>query len=314
MYHVEVDARVEVAREFTLVDQPVAFADEAQFADEAGVEGDFVQPVRDFVRRPRYLVAHNRVQLDDQGVTAPGGPAHRLQCRVGDIAAVPIAFSVDDRRVEQIRQAPRCQHHVDGQFVLAKAPESAGGDVGGIDEQLDLAALADAFEVDQFVQRIAQRVDLERIGDIRRNHPRDRQAHLVDRRKIQRIIVGLLLPERALERRHPRSRIANSEPEMIELRTGMGGIALHQAFAADHGVHRASARAADRGNLDIVFLEQAVEDAPGEGTVAAAALQCQVDLPLFLRRHLRLLARCARGFSGPSSHRRREYWHRSTAP
>ncbi len=53
--------------------------------------------------------------------------------------------------------------------------------------------------------------------------------------------------------------------------------AVGQAIGQHGGVHRAGAGRADALDGDALVLEQAVEHAPGEGAVRAAALQRQVD-------------------------------------
>src|SRR4051794_22364187 len=67
-------------------------------------------------------------------------------------------------------------------------------------------------------------------------------------------------------------------PEMVELHArALAAAALDEALGEHRGVERAGAGAADALDPQPLLLQQTVEDAPGEGAVAAAALQSEVD-------------------------------------
>ena len=83
------------------------------------------------------------------------------------------------------------------------------------------------------------------------------------------------------------------------------------AVGHDGGVHGAGAGRADALELDRLLLEQAVEHAPGEGAVRAAALEGEVDgpdpareRPGFEGRDIDVLVHGILPFSGRSSRRR----------
>ncbi len=129
-------------RQLAGLDQTVAFGDPSQFGEQACVEDDFIEPVENILRRRRNILAHQRIELDDQDVAHVGFIRHGLDRRIGDIAAVPIALAVDQRRLEHLRQSGRGEQDVGVEFMFAKNPQGAGRDMGGVDEELD-AVLAD---------------------------------------------------------------------------------------------------------------------------------------------------------------------------
>src|SRR5207249_4443735 len=66
-------------------------------------------------------------------------------------------------------------------------------------------------------------------------------------------------------------------PERLERAPRPFAAALHVALDEGGGVHRPGAGAAHPLDGDALVLEEAVEHAPGEGAVRAAALQREVD-------------------------------------
>src|SRR6185437_7838645 len=80
----------------------------------------------------------------------------------------------------------------------------------------------------------------------------------------------------AMHRREP-AELGEPAPEMVELGARALGAALEVALRQHRGVDGASAGAADALDAELPVLEQAVEHAPGEGAMRAAALERQVD-------------------------------------
>ena len=77
--------------------------------------------------------------------------------------------------------------------------------------------------------------------------------------------------------RRRRRRGRRGAARRVEPLAGAGVAAEHPAVLERGGVHRAGGGGGDAFDLDVVLLEQAVERAPGEGAVRAAALQREVD-------------------------------------
>ena len=93
------------------------------FADQAGIEGDLVQPVHDLGRGARQRLALHRVDLHDQQIMRSRLFHQREQRRIAGITAVPIRLAVHLDRPKHLRQAGRGHDHVQADFL---APESAG--------------------------------------------------------------------------------------------------------------------------------------------------------------------------------------------
>ncbi len=83
------------ARQLALIDQAGDEIDGAVFADERGVEGDFVDAVHDLARRRRRRLPHQRIDLHHQHVLGGGGAEKWKDDRIAQIAAVPIGHAVD---------------------------------------------------------------------------------------------------------------------------------------------------------------------------------------------------------------------------
>ena len=168
---------------------------------------------------------------------------------------------------------------IDGENVAAKDLAATGLHVRRRDEQLEAVGCAQAFEIDRLFKMDAQRIDVERIELIGAQQRRSRLRPGVDPSGSgpeaapgrQRLVDPSALEwrERALGR--------DQEPELFELLASALPSPLLEAGGEHDGVHRAGARAADRGNLDPRVLGQRVEHAPGVGAVRAAALQGQID-------------------------------------
>ena len=180
------------------------------------------------------------------------------QRRVGRVPAVPIALALDlDRAMDQ-RQAGRSQDRVDGQFLVAEYAQRAVRNARRRDQQTRTIRCAQRVEIDFALQRATQRVEIERIELERRKRLRERLD--AGRNHVQR-----------QERRGD----AHPSPEALELLPRALAAAFRHAGRHQRRIDRAGARAADRVEFQVRRLQQAVEHAPGEGAVGAAALQRQ---------------------------------------
>ncbi len=145
----------------------------------------------------------------------------------------------------------------------------AGKDVRRRDEEAHVLAGAHALEIDQVGDRVAQRVDVERVRLVGAPGARDDIAP-----DLVRPVAEDAVEQAALQRRE-RTVEADTTPERFELRPRGVGPAFEPAFDEDDAVHGAGARSGDRLDGEAAVLEQRVEHAPGEGAVGAAALQAR---------------------------------------
>src|SRR5262245_31610668 len=95
-------------------------------------------------------------------------------------------------------------------------------------------------------------------------------------RVLEPVIVRDAIEHRGLQRTE-RSRMRDTAPETGQRLPRPFAPADGQAVGQYSGVHRARAGRADALEPDARVLENAVEHAPGERAVRAAALQCEVD-------------------------------------
>ena len=195
--------------------------------------------------------------------------------------------------------------------MLARENMQASGlHVGGGDED-DARIGAQAFEVDETLDQILQRIDVERVHVVGRQifrpgvEPVESRRILVWQKREQP--VG----HRALQRRQVAAD-ARRAPEVGEPLACFVGSAALQAVGEHHGVDRAGRGAGNALDGKPPVLEQMIEHAPGEGAVRAAALQREVDALLPLRRVFLVTAAKGAGekfdhlgaITGPSSRRR----------
>src|SRR6266404_5224467 len=87
-------------------------------------------------------------------------------------------------------------------------------------------------------------------------------GRLVERRGLQRPVLGSL---------------ADVAPEHLERAPGVCAAAASHAVGEYRGVHGARRGARDRLDLETLFLQQTVENAPSVSAVRAAALQGEID-------------------------------------
>ena len=151
---------------------------------------------------------------------------------------------------------------------------------------------------------------VQRIELVGRQEPRQDVEDEVGRRVLEPVVVRQPVEERGLQRAEQR-RVRDAAPEIAQ--RGLRTVAPADGHAVGHdgGVHGAGARRADALELDRLLLEQAVEHAPGEGAVRAAALEGEVDgpdpareRPGFESRDIDVLVHGVLPFSARSSRRR----------
>ncbi len=269
--------------------------DALELAHEARVEADLVEAVVDLGRSLRGARAAGGVELDDDEVVGLGFGNQREEWRIGGEAAVPVGDTVDLHGVVHEGQAGRGEDGIDGDRRLAEDPGAAGLDIGGADEELGGGAAVDGVEVEHLADDAAQRVDVERVGLVGRGQPREALEPAVARGLVERPVAGHAVPGGRAQRIEGAG-LADAGPEVAqEPARGLPAAGI-QARHEGRGVHRPGAGAADTDDLEVLFLQQAVEHAPGEGAVGAAALQGEVDPDPGSAAHgaiLRFMLRCS---------------------
>ena len=91
-----------------LVDQARDQVNGPDLPDQTGVQRDFAKAFLDLggvARQPRHTAVG---QLDEHDVTGIAFVDQRKDCRIGDVAAVPVVFAVDLDSLKHGRHAAGC--------------------------------------------------------------------------------------------------------------------------------------------------------------------------------------------------------------
>src|SRR5512143_10844 len=150
-----------------LVDQPVDKFDRAQFRQKRRIEGDLVDAAHDLARRGRDFLSHKRIDLNDQHVLGAGRAEERIDDRIAEIAAVPVRHAVDRDGAEYRGQTGRGHHRLGGNLLAREYVQAAGLHIGCGDENLPCVR-AQTIEVDEALDEILERVDVEWIDVVGR--------------------------------------------------------------------------------------------------------------------------------------------------
>ena len=253
--------------------------DHPQFLEQHRVERDLVETVEDVAGAARRAGPLDGIDGDEDGVLGIQLADERGDGRVAGIAAVPIGLAVDLDRLEHGGQAGRGEEYVRREILLPEDAAAPGVDVGGGDEQLD-RRLADAVEIDELLQNLAERVLAAGIEIVGRVEPGHHVQGDEERRVVERPAAEEDIERTALERAEPR-RVGDPLPEILKRLPGTFGAAVEEAGCKDRRVHRTGGRARDAVDDDAGLLEQAVEHAPGEGAMRPAALKREVHRDRF---------------------------------
>src|SRR5262249_52710341 len=147
-----------------------------------------------------------------------------------------------------------------------------GLDIGGRDEEFETAIAADRLEVDEALDQLLERIDVERIEIVGRQHGRHRaEPQAVARNKREQPLhhAALQVSEVDVD--------ADRAPEIGEALARLVRPAAGKPVGEHHRVDRSRRRAGDAFDRDAAVVEQLIEHPPGEGAVGAAALQRQID-------------------------------------
>ena len=251
-----------------LGDELAGVGDHAHFAQEGRGEAELHAARGDFCGAAGGVLVLQGVQQHHQQVRRVAFVEQRVDRRVGGEAAVPVVLAVDLHRVVQGGQAGRGQYGCFAELGGAEQTDLAGAHGGGGDEELERARAADALEVELRAHHVAQRVEVEGVELVRREHAREPEHH-VHRRGEAAVSRGI---EVVQQLQVEGNAVADGRPETVERGACAIRAARGPALGERHGIHRPGAGAADAldGNAR---LEQAVEHAPGVGAMRATALQ-----------------------------------------
>src|SRR5262245_37961664 len=187
---VHIDAAIptdaDAAWQFALVDQLADESDTAQFRHQRRIERNLVYAGHNLVLRFRHLLALHRIDLNKQQVLGLSGANQRVERRIAYVASVPIGLTFDLNSAEQVREAGRSDNHVRGHLLAPEHVEPSGLHIGGGNEQLQILARAHGVEIDETLDQILQRIDIERIEIVWRQISRERLHPEADRRILDR--------------------------------------------------------------------------------------------------------------------------------
>ena len=151
------------------------------------------------------------------------------------------------------------------QFLLAQDAQTAAADLRGADEKLERAGRAQALEVDQTSEQVAQRIEVERVELRRREEAGPAGDQFAGRRQLVGIAVALADHGRGQLRPTAAQKSASawrapSRPPCCHPWASTTAFIAPALLPAD---------AADAVDADAAVFEQRVEHAPGEGAVRA---------------------------------------------
>ena len=132
---------------------------------------------------------------------------------------------------------------------------------------------ADRLEVDEALDHVLERIDVERVEVIRRQHARHARRTSRPSRGTngnrRSTTAALQVGQVAVD--------AHRAPEIGEPLARLVGSAAGEPVGQHDRVDRSRRSAGNTLDLETAVVEQLVEDAPGEGAVRAAALQREID-------------------------------------
>ena len=149
----------------------------------------------------RHVGARQRIDVHDHHVGRGAFVDQRKDRRVAHVAAVPVGLAVDLHRLEQERQAGRGHHRVGRDLGIPEHAHLARAHVGGAQEQLDRRAGAQAREVDRLLEDVLQRVEVQGIELVGREHAHQQVEGLERRAEVEPVVVRQAVDQRGLQRR-----------------------------------------------------------------------------------------------------------------
>jgi len=170
-------------------------------------------------------------------------------------------------------EARRREQHVRRDLAVSEHPPAPRAHVRRGDEELDRCS-RQPIEIDDFGKDIAQRI-CARAHIVRREQARHQVHGDEGRRMVERPAAQQDVERRAPQRAEQR-RARYAPPKILQRGAGAVGALVGIAVDQHRGIHRSRRRAGDTVDAQPRLLEQAVEHAPREGAMGAAALQREV--------------------------------------
>ena len=149
--------------------------------------------------------------------------------------------------------------------------------IGRRDENVEILECPDRVEIDKALDQAFERIDVERIEIVRREHARHGVDHEADRRGFHRHQRQHAVEHRALRARQVAADRGRA-PEFGEPLARLFAAAARKTVGEHHRVHGAGGRAGHARDMDAAVFQQMIDHAPGEGAMRAAALKRQIDL------------------------------------
>ena len=204
-----------------------------------------------------------RVDLDDQHVFGRGVAKEREDHRIAHVAAVPVRCAIDRDGLEQHRQRGRCHHDVGRDFLAREDAQPPGRHIGGGDEQLHIGIAAHRLEIDEALDHILERIDVEGIEIVGRKVLRHRVEPGLDRRALKRHEREQALHDLALAERQV-AVDADRAPEIREPLPRLLPAAACHAVGQHHGIQRARRSSGQTIDDKATVFQEIVEHAPGK--------------------------------------------------
>ena len=164
------------ARQRALVDQPADELDGAEFGHQRGVERDLVDAVHDLVATSAASLPRSSGLICTTSTSSVcGGAEERKDRRIADVAAVPIGHAVDLDRAEH-RAAGRPRPSPRRRSILSRGNTRSRPVCTLVAEMNSCRSWPGAHrvEIDEALDQVLQRIDVERVEIVGRQIARQR--------------------------------------------------------------------------------------------------------------------------------------------
>src|SRR5271169_709848 len=153
-----------LALEVLMVDDFPEEGERAELFEQAGIEGDLVQPILNVPRRLRNIRPVERVDLDHDDVAGIAFVDEREEGRITHVTPIPISLAVDFDGFEHKWKTSRRHHAVEPNPGLPENFRPAGADIGRGQKDFEAPRVIDRVEVDRLTDDVAKRIEVHRVG------------------------------------------------------------------------------------------------------------------------------------------------------
>src|SRR5262249_23084952 len=156
----------------TLVDQLGDEADRPHLAHQRRVEADLIDAVENLHRGTRHLFTLERIDVDNNDVSARAVIDQREDRRIAHVTTVPVVLTVDLDSLEQEGQAARSKNVPRIDLASLEDLDLAGAHVRCREEELDRAiALTQCRKIDALIEQILEWIATKQVELIGREQP-----------------------------------------------------------------------------------------------------------------------------------------------